>query len=75
MPMYQRVQTYQWVCHTRPWTYSDKPDMATLYNSSQAEHGEATCLAVLAQVMIEGQHRFPNLCTNLAVQVMTERNY
>ena len=29
--------------------------MATLYNGYQADHGEATCLTVLAQVMIEGQ--------------------
>ena len=41
--------------------YSDKPDMAMSYNSYQADHGKNTCLAVLAQVMIEGQHRFPNL--------------
>ena len=26
--------------------FSDKPDMATSYDSYQAEHGEATCLAV-----------------------------
>ena len=29
--------------------------MATSYDGYQADHGEATCLTVLAQVMIEGQ--------------------
>ena len=32
--MYQRVQTYQWVCHTIPWTYSDKPGMGKRSNKT-----------------------------------------
>ena len=52
-----------------PWTYSNKPDMATSYDSYQADNGKATCFAVLAQVisMIEGKHvhQFPNLASLL----------
>ena len=61
IPTYQWVQMYQWVRHMILWTYSDKPGMAkrdnksnpclvvaTSYDSYQAEHGEAACLAVLA---------------------------